>query len=184
MSETRLPPGRGRPGSAGAARPGPAAARGQGLPRWRRWLRGLLLLGVLAVLWWPPVRVDCDDPVWRDASPEGDAAVLLCARTPNFVSPNVAPAGSEGEAPPVDTAALRGWISLRDARDLVAGVVDLGRVGDAPGPVRWTADAAVLPGRAEFARPADTALPLAFLRDRLWKWRALLGFVAPDEAFR
>ena len=142
-----------------------------GLPRWRRWLSNLAVLGVAAVLLFPPARLDCDAPRAVEQAPDGDGALVACPRPPRF---GVVPEGS----------ALPGWLSLRDGHGLVAGVVELQRVEALDGTPRWSADRVVWPGFAEFARPEERSWPRAWLRAWLWKWRAILGFVAPDAAFR
>lgn len=146
-----------------------------GLPRWRRWLRRAFVLGVLSLLIWPPTRADCTDPLRESPSPDGRGVLALCDRPPSFASPR----------PATDDAAdTRGWITLRDARGGLAGVVDLSSVAALRWAPEWREESVRLPGFAEFERPAELSWPRAVLRDRLWRLRAFLGFVAPDAAFR
>ncbi|UFN49545.1 hypothetical protein LPC08_02535 [Roseomonas sp. OT10] len=123
------------------------------------------------MLLWPPARLDCAAPAAVEQAPDGDGMLVACPRPPRF--------GKEPEG-----SLMPGWLSLRDGQGFVAGVVELARIEALTGTPRWDADRVIWPGFAEFARPAEASWPMAWLRDRLWKWRAILGFIAPDAAFR
>lgn len=150
-----------------------------GLPRWRRWLRAAGWAGLASLAAFPPVALDCERPALRAEAPDRSGqAVVVCPRPARLAG---ASAASEAGGP--------GWATIRDARGRVAGAVDVdpetfaALAASAPEP-RWTEAAVALPRSAEFARPSEVSAPLAWLRDRFWRWRALLGFVAPSEAFR
>lgn len=120
--------------------------------------------------------LDCERPYLRAEAPDDSGqALVVCRRVPPLGGNMMPGQGSDGP----------GWATIRDARGRVAGVVQVDALLalDGVDPV-WREATAAIPLSAEFERPSEVSAPLAWLRDRLWRWRALLGFVAPSEAFR
>lgn len=116
------------------------------------------------------VNVDCSEPYLSSLSPEGTDSLAVCRRPMLFSMP-----GGGSDAP--------GWIVLRDSRAFVTGIVDLGMVQTAEAP-EWTPERVDMKLAASFPRPPMQPQMHAWLTDRLWRIRAVLGLVPSDASYR
>lgn len=134
-------------------------------------LPGAVAVMVTAFALVPQGRLACADPLLRTGSPDGAYAVTVCYRPMWLAMPG---GGGDGD----------GWVVLRDQGGAILGVVDLRGPIEFQEPTRWSRDSVLLPLNAGFDLPQPAPPPLRWFRDRVWRVRALLGFVPSDAAFR
>ena len=78
------------------------------------------------------------------------------------------------------------WIVLRDRAGAIRGVSGLDMVQNyAAGgePAAWSADKVEIPLTLEMPLPADRGRVVAWLDDRLWRLRALIGWTTTNDDF-
>jgi hypothetical protein len=142
----------------------------------RSWLAIIILLtaGAFAIVFAPKGRLYCDDPYVEEESPDGQWALTVCRRPMLFAMP-----GSGSDAP--------GWVVLRDDTRAIRGVSGLSMLQLYGGAVSgnetsWT--------ETRVSRPMVFDLPLVpahgkierWWDERLWRLRALVGFVSDGSA--
>lgn len=138
--------------------------------RTRAWGLGGAAVVTVAVFALLPPSLDCPDPVYASVSPDARHTITVCRRSSAFAMP-----GGASDAP--------GWVALRDARGFVAGVVSLSMVQSVT-PAEWMPASVHMPLTANIDRSDPQPPILAWLNDRLWKWRAAFGLVPTDDEFR
>ena len=116
------------------------------------------------------VNVDCSEPVLSSLSPEGTDSLAVCRRPMLIAMPGQ---GSDAA----------GWIVLRDAAAFITGISDLSMVQNASEP-EWSADRVDMKLTASFTRKPKAPAVQAWLTDRAWRVRAVLGLTPSDESFR
>ncbi|WP_427026269.1 hypothetical protein ACP4J4_19255 (plasmid) [Aureimonas ureilytica] len=129
---------------------------------------------VLAFALAPEGRLGCDDPYLTQARPGGGWSVTVCGRPRFFAMP-----GGGSDAP--------GWIVLRDEHGAIRGVSALAMLqiyGMMGGETEWTAQS--VSRRMVFDLPLDPAQGRfeRWVRERVWRLRALAGLTPTDEDFR
>ncbi len=140
-----------------------------------RWLLGVVLFATAGILLIPEGHLACDEPEFREASPDAAWTLTLCRRPMWFAMP-----GSASDAP--------GWIVLRDRAGAIRGVTGLSMVqvygAAAPGTQTvWRPHRVERPLVSEMPLPRARSAATVWLIDRLWRVRALLGLVQTDDAF-
>ena len=116
------------------------------------------------------VNVDCSEPVLSSLSPEGTDSLAVCRRPMLIAMP-----GQGSDAP--------GWIVLRDERAFITGITDMSMVQNASEP-EWSPQRVDMKLTASFERKAPSQTGQAWLTDRCWRMRAVLGLTPSDESFR
>lgn len=116
------------------------------------------------------VNVDCSDPVLSSLSPEGTDSLAVCRRPTLIAMP-----GQASDAP--------GWIVLRDGRAFITGITELAMVQNASEP-EWSATRVEMKLAAVFERKDPAPVVHAWLVDRCWRMRAVLGLTPSDASFR
>ncbi|MBY0338581.1 MAG: hypothetical protein K2X11_18345 [Acetobacteraceae bacterium] len=128
-------------------------------------------LAAFALFLWivaPYGALDCDDPAWRSAGPNG-AKVEACARE------RPAAMGGQGS----------GFLILRDGAGWIRGVAEVTAMSTlAAAQASWTAAGIRIAHHAEWRLPAWRPAPLAFFVEAQWRVRAYLGLIPSDRDFR
>ncbi len=116
------------------------------------------------------VNVDCSEPVLSSLSPEGTDSLAVCRRPMLLAMPGQ---GSDAA----------GWVVVRDAAAFITGITDLSMVQNASEP-EWSTDRVDMKLAASFRRKPQASAVQAWLTDRAWRMRAVLGLTPSDESFR
>ncbi|HSI04909.1 MAG: hypothetical protein ACAI38_24760 [Myxococcota bacterium] len=116
------------------------------------------------------VDVDCGDPVLSSLSPEGTDSLAVCRRPMLIAMPGQ---GSDAS----------GWVVLRDARAFITGITDVSMVQNAADP-EWFAERVDMKLTASFPRKPPSPTVQAWLTDRCWRMRAVLGLTPSDASYR